>query len=240
MKVFLPAIVLLAAAVAVPAHAGDVELQVANGRVTLQARDAYVRDILAEWARVGEVKVVNGDRVMSQPVTLDLQDVPEAQALTVILRSVSGFMASPREQPAGDNASIYERIVIMPAPRPAPANASFTPQPSQQPPPYRGMPQPGMVNPAYMDDQDQPAGNSPFPGNQPPMQALPRGMMQPQPQTQPPPGQLPTGAPGTLSPMPQAQPGGSVVQPSTGAPGTISGPQPVKNPGGPGGDGGNQ
>ncbi len=232
MKLFLPAIALLAATFASPARAGDVKLQVANGRVTLQAKDAYVRDILAEWGRLGQVKIINAERVMSQPVTLDLQDVPEADALATLLRGVSGFMAAPRDQAAGPNASVYDRIVIMAAPRPMPTNAAFTPQPAQ-PAPYRGFPQPGMMNPGYVDDQDQPAGAPSYPGY--PQNQPIRGVLQPQ--AQPTAPTLPTGAPGTVSPIPQVQPGApGGIQPGTGAPGTIT--PPPKNPGGPGQDGG--
>ena len=57
-----------------------------NGRVSLVAKDATVRQILAEWARVGQTKIVNVERVPGGPVTLELTNVPEAQALDVLLR----------------------------------------------------------------------------------------------------------------------------------------------------------
>jgi hypothetical protein len=253
MKLFLPAIVLLTASMAVPARAGDVKLQVANGRVTLQARDATVREILAEWARVGQVKIVNGEKVMGAPVTLELQGVPEAQALNTLLRSVSGYMAAPKLQPVA-GASMYDRIVIMATPRAAAATASFT-TPTPQQPQYRGMP-PGMPNPALLDDQDESTGLPPtYSGGQPvyPGGVVSRGTILP-PQLQPGPsgmlnapvpGTLPQGAPGTVSPMPQMQPGlpgqpgmPAVTQPGTGPAGTVTAPQPVKKPGGPGGPGG--
>jgi hypothetical protein len=245
MKLFLAAIVLMIASIAVPARAGDVKVQLANGRITLQARDATLREILAEWARVGQVTIVNAERVMSAPLTLDLQGVPETQALNILLRSVSGYMAAPKAQ-ATATASMYDRIVILAAPRPATVNAGYTPPTPQQPPQYRGVP--GMPNATALDDQEDPAGPPPtYPGGPPvyPGAAAPRGMGvqqgQPGPQTMPTmPGTLPQGAPGTISPMPQIQgvPGqpGMVVQPGTGAPGTVS--QPVKKPGGPGGPGG--
>ncbi len=250
MKLFLPAIVLLAASVAVPAHAGDVKLQVKNGRVTLQARDATVREILAEWARVGKVTVVNAEKVMGAPLTLDLQDVPEAQALNVVLRSVSGYMAAARLEPAS-TASIYDRIVVMAAPRTAlVASGSTAPPAPVQYPQYRGMPG-GMPNPTMLDDQDEPTAPPPtYPGMPAgyPGAALPRGMVGAQPQTLPGtqvPGTLPQGQPGTVSPMPtqtilpgQMMMPGQQVVPGTGAPGTVSTPQPPKKPGGPGGPGG--
>ena len=131
MKPFLAPVALLSMLVALPAHAGEVKLQVANGRITLQARDATVREILSEWARLGQVKIVNAEKIAGAPVTLEMQDVPEAQALTTLLRSVSGYMAAPRTQLAA-SASIYDRIVIMAAPRmQTAARAGYAASPAQ-------------------------------------------------------------------------------------------------------------
>ena len=162
MKLFVPAaIVLMTASMALPARAGDVKLQVANGRVTLQARDATLREILSEWARVGQVKIVNAEKVMGVPVTLDLVSVSEADALNILLRSVSGYMAAPKAQLVAD-ASIYDRIVILATPRSAAVNTGFSPAPAPQ-----RMPS-GMPNPVMLDDQDDPAGPPPtYPGNPP-------------------------------------------------------------------------
>jgi hypothetical protein len=242
MKLFLPAIVLLTASVAVPAQAGDVKLQVSNGRITLQARDATVREILAEWARVGQVRIVNADKMMGAPVSIELQDVPEAQALAVLLRSVSGYMAAPRLE-MRQASSMYDRIVIMAAPRAAVTASSTAPTP--QTPQYqhfRGVVG-GMPNPTMLDDQDEPAAPPPtYPGGFPagypnaPRGIAPSGQL-PSP-TVPTPGVIPQGAPGTVSPVPtQTAPGQQqVVQPGTGAPGAVT--QPPKKPGGPGGPGG--
>ncbi len=250
MKLFLPAIVFLAAATAVPADAGDVKLQIRNGRITLQAQDATVREILAEWGRVGNVQIVNAEKVMGTPVTLELQDVPEAQALNIVLRSVSGYMAAAKAQPTV-TASIYDRVVIMATPRAALVAGGSTASPPQtQYPQYRGLPG-GMPNPTMLDDQDETTAPPTYPGMPPGYQmqynpAAARGMLggQAQPQTGAPggavPGTLPQGQPGTVSPLPtQAiMPGQQVLQPGTGAPGTITTPQPPKKPGGPGGPGG--
>jgi hypothetical protein len=224
MKLFLPTIVVLSVSVALPARAADIKLQVSNGRITLQARDATVREILTEWARVGQVKIVNAEKMAGMPVTIELQDVPEAQALGILLRSVSGYMAAPRVDPVR-TASIYDRIVIMAAPRATTVTASSTSAPQQTPPfqQFRTMP-----NPAMLDDQDETAEPPTFPGGMPPgFVNGPRGVGQQQPGGVP--GTIPQGAPGTLSPMPtQATP----AQPGTGAPGTVT--QPPKKPGGPG------
>ena len=49
------------------------------------AKDATVRQILAEWARVGQTKIVNVERIPGGPLTLELNNVPEAQALDILL-----------------------------------------------------------------------------------------------------------------------------------------------------------
>ena len=63
------------------AASADVQLTMQDGRVSLVAKDATVRQILAEWARVGQTKIVNMERVPGGPMTLELTNVPEAQAL---------------------------------------------------------------------------------------------------------------------------------------------------------------
>jgi len=68
-----------------PAFA-DVKLTMGNGRVTLVAKDVTVRQILTEWARIGQTKIINLERIPGGPVSVELNDVPEAQALDVLLR----------------------------------------------------------------------------------------------------------------------------------------------------------
>ena len=84
-----------------------------DGRVTLEANAVPVRQILAEWARVGGTKIVGGDKITGAPVTLKLVDMPERQALDIILRNVAGFMAAPRLATAAPGASAYDRIMIL-------------------------------------------------------------------------------------------------------------------------------
>jgi hypothetical protein len=53
---------------AVSTASADVQLTMQNGRVTLVAKDATVRQILAEWARVGHTKIVNLEAVPGGPI----------------------------------------------------------------------------------------------------------------------------------------------------------------------------
>src|SRR4051812_49284335 len=132
---------------AAPSASAEVRVAIANGRATVVAKDATLRQILAEWARVGQVKIVNLDRVPGGPITIELPNMPEAQALDALLRSISGYIAAPREV-AVANASQFDRIVVMPTlatPR-APASAV-----AQQPAFAQPMP---VVGPAPDDDVD--------------------------------------------------------------------------------------
>lgn len=116
----------------VPASAQSVTLEFQGGRVNLSAQNATVRSILAEWTRLGGTRIVNADRVIGPPVTLELQGVPERQALDIILRGVAGYMLAAREA-TGTGASAFDRVMILPtssAPRSAPATtATFAPPP---------------------------------------------------------------------------------------------------------------
>ena len=175
----------------------DVQLIIRNGQVSLVAKDATVRQILTEWARVGQTKIVNVERIPGGPITLELRNVPEQEALDVLLRSVSGYMAAPRAAGVA-NASAFDRIIVMPtsvAPR-APAGGA--------PPPV--FPQPGMpgqFGQPRQGEDDQGEDERPLqPGVVPPVRG-PVFNTFPQPQIVNPqqPG-VPIGVPGIL-PFPQ-------------------------------------
>jgi hypothetical protein len=121
-------------AFATAAHA-DVQLSIRDGRVTLVAKDATLRQILTEWSRVGKTTVLNLERIPGGPLTLELRDVPEGEALDILLRNLSGYMAAPRTSPVADG-SVYASIAVMPtvaqplsraASATSPTPAPFTP-----------------------------------------------------------------------------------------------------------------
>ncbi len=216
----------LSGALAVPALAADLKLQIRDGRVTLEARAVTVRDILAEWARVGQTNIVNGEKVGGGPVTLTLTDVPERDALDILLRSVSGYMAAPRVTDGG-NGSIYDRIFVLAAARPSPAGATAPASSGNQPQQiFRGRVQgggPGMpaFRPVQPPDEadDEPVAPGPMrPGvfmDQIPYQG---GGAQP--------------GPGVL--MPPSMPGTMPMTPSGAVNPTLPsspGPQPTSTPG---------
>lgn len=110
---FRPRDVVLVLALTLSAAPASAELQltIVGGRVTLHAVEVRVQQILAEWARVGGTDIVNADEVTGEPVTLELHDVPEQQALGIVLRSVAGYMATM--QPGAPTRSMYTRVIIL-------------------------------------------------------------------------------------------------------------------------------
>jgi len=200
------ALAALASAVA-PARA-DVRLTMVDGQVSLTATNATVREILAEWARVGQTKIVNAERVTGAPMTIQLTGVPEEEALQVILRAVSGYVAAPRPTDV-PNASRFDRILIVPTTtpaRPAPAAPPLFPQPRV------GTPQLPVSIDSNDDLSDEeevepPNVRVPFPRgpifNSFPQPQVPQGG-QPATQGPPPQGQAPVGVavPGMVVPAP--------------------------------------
>jgi len=122
------------------AVAAELSVTMHDGRVTVIAKNVSLRQILAEWSKVGQTKVVGAERLAGPPLTLQLENVPERQALETILRSASGYMAAPRATMMAD-ASIYDRILILPTSN-APASVNTGPVLGQTRTfmPRRGMP----------------------------------------------------------------------------------------------------
>ena len=184
--------------------AEELTLAIQNGRVTLVAKNVPVAEILAEWARIGQTMILDGDKLTGAPISLILEDVPEARALATLLRSASGYLAAPRA--AGSiGASRFDRILILPSSR-APVQAvSRAPAPRPQPLPgstvgggqmgaATGVPP--ITNPNAVG---RPAGTVLDPNGQPLRQLLPQ-----------PPGQ-------TFPQMPPTYPGNPFLQPPTDA-----------------------
>lgn len=154
----------------------QVRVTMAAGQVSISAKNATIAQILGKWARVGQTRIVNAERLAGPTVTMELTDVSETQALDILLRGASGYVIAPR---AVGNPSIsrFDRILIVPtstAPRAALAPA-VAPTPVFQP--VRPLP---MLQP---DADDAPAP--------PPGFAGPRFAAAP-----------PPAGPGTVSPPP--------------------------------------
>jgi hypothetical protein len=133
----------------VPADAAaQVELMIGGGRVSLLARNATVGQILEEWSRIGETHIENGDRVPGGPVTLQLDDVSEREALDTLLRSAAGYLAVAKRAPT-PMVSLFDRILILPT-----STVSATPNPPA--PPESAEPEPDRVPPPLFPNEVQP------------------------------------------------------------------------------------
>ena len=221
----------VAVGLSVPASAGELRLTMQNGRVTLVADNVPLRQILQEWARIGQTTIVNADKLASPVLTLQLVDAPERDVLDILLRSAAGYIAAPRPAMVA-NAAVFDRVTIMATSRAPAATAAVT----QSVPTFQRPPQPvddgdEPINMGMPPTQPQPnpvAG--PFPG-MPPFPMGPGNNMpntpaaQPVPLTSPRPGALPTPAVPPQFPNP--------YQPQIVRPGGPGGPG-----GGPGGPGG--
>ena len=161
------ALALLMCGAAQAAAQQSVALEFDGGRVTLRAQNAPVSSILAEWAKLGGATIVNGDRVGGQPVTLELTDVPEREALDVVLRDVAGYMLAPRRAGAS-GASAFDILVLATsvAPPNPPPQARESTDPRRRVPQFPVLRQPmtpridpgsGVVpEPDEVEEQDDP------------------------------------------------------------------------------------
>ena len=123
----------LAATLLIGATAVDAQqrltLHFRDARVTLDVQNVPVQQILAEWTRIGGTRIINGEKVGGAAISLQLTDVPERQALDILLRSVSGYMLAMR-QPGAAGVSSVDRVLILPTsvtPRDPPAAAQARP-----------------------------------------------------------------------------------------------------------------
>lgn len=145
---------------ALPA-AAQVKLQFNNGKVSLSAQNAQIRTILAEWARLGGTRIVNGERVTGQPVTLELTAVSEQQAMEILLRGTAGYMIGAL-RPATTGSALSSVMILptssgttaaAPAGRPQPARAATRqPEPPPEPDPEED---PATDTPPDADDRVQ-------------------------------------------------------------------------------------
>lgn len=94
-----------------PAVAQELEVQFREGRVTVIATDVTLGEILDEWSRVGGTRIVDADKLSAPPLRLRLVDVPESEALKILLRGVPGYLAAPGA--ATGDGSRFDRVVVM-------------------------------------------------------------------------------------------------------------------------------
>src|SRR5688572_1939499 len=214
------AVVLLALA-SLAAQAQTVKVEFLMGKVNLVAKDASLRAILTEWARVGGTRLVNPERLTGGPLTLELIGVPERQALDILLRDVGGYILGPRQALVA-GVSAVDRLVVVTAVagRPLAQGPTF---PGPRPTPQIGRAA-QVLERADVDDDDQedlqtdslqraeptPRGRQGGPVLSPGLPPLPRP--EPTPEARPATPGNPFGAvqgsarPGAITPAPQAPP----------------------------------
>ena len=196
------------------ASAQVLSLEFHDGRVRLIAENVPVSRILDEWSRRGGTKIVNGERVPGPPVTLQLNDVPERQALEIVLRGAAGYMVLARDT-ATPGASAFDKILVLPTTSRAPAVAA-PPPPAPPPPQFQNRPDTDV-------DLDEPAENPQVqsPGAFPRRRVLPNA-----PPNAPPPAPTEDEAP-AQNEAPAPPPGNPFgVVPGGTRPGTINKPPP--------------
>jgi len=204
-----------------PAAAQALSIEFHDGQVRLIAENVPVGRILAEWTRVGGTRIVNGERIPGGPVSLQLVDVPERQAIEVVLRGAAGYMVAARETTA-PGSSMFDRIMVLPTTSRAPSAQALPP-----PPP----PGPQFIERPNDDDIEDPEPTPQAPPVLPP--GFPRGRVQTgvqpgnNPPPQPPEDAIPESNPfQPIAPTP-GNPFG--VTPGVARPGSIA-PVPQRNP----------
>jgi hypothetical protein len=220
---FLTALVGVWLAAVVTSAEAPIQLSIHDGRVWLTATNATVRQILSEWARVGRTIVVNGERIPGGPVALQLDGVPEQEALDVLLRSTGGFMAASRAVPVAD-ASRFDRVIILPTSAAPKADTTRAAAPVFAAPRPAYLPSPAVASTPGVqhvigadglpvpDDQDDAQGDA---SSRSPLPPLPAGADQPDVRPAPAMRPFPTpnaaptipagvAVPGTIVPPPRA------------------------------------
>ncbi|HXT71505.1 MAG TPA: hypothetical protein VN700_17245 [Vicinamibacterales bacterium] len=100
-----------------------------NGLVTLETREATIREILAEWTRQGGSYFVNSERLSGPPMTLQFKSEPEKDVMASLLRQAAGYMLGPRR--AGSiGVSSLEVVYILPTSNPS--AGGYSPPPVTQ------------------------------------------------------------------------------------------------------------
>jgi hypothetical protein len=140
MRILRAVVTVAVIGVAATAWAEPPVISFQDGRVTVRATGVPLRVILQEWARQGQTRVVGLEKVAGAPMTIELVDIPEKQALETLLRSIAGYVAAPRLVVTSSSISSYDRLLLLPtsvvSPSPAggPRAGAFSPSPAQQRP----------------------------------------------------------------------------------------------------------
>jgi hypothetical protein len=112
-RISLVLLVVLALAVAGDAAAQKLSLQIERGLVTLDAEDVSVEEVLARWMRTTGLNIVSkGGEGSDLRVSLRLEGVTEREALSAVLRDLSGYIIGERRDPATGIVTV-DRLMIL-------------------------------------------------------------------------------------------------------------------------------
>ena len=167
MFTLLAAGAVLVGTTALPAQTErKLEISFQDGTVTLVAANVTVREILAEWSRKGGSHIINGDKVMGGPVTLQFEQAPERVVMDSLLRSAAGYVLGPRfaDSTAASQFGVISilptsQAVAAPASAGMPTSAPVRTGPDDEIPPVT--PPPANVNPPA--SAMNPPANAPAP-----------------------------------------------------------------------------
>jgi len=210
MKLLGLAVVVATLGVA-PVTAGELTLTFKDGRVTLKAVDTPLRQVLQEWARLGQTRIIGLEKVAGGPLTLELVNIPEKQALEILLRPIAGYMAAQRQGPGAPTISRFDRLALLPTSVASAAPLGPRPTLLTPPPPQAPMPDPiGLANdepPDPTDGPNQPGVPVFNPNGDPVQQPARPAMPGEQPESPAPATPLTAPRPGVLpAPPPQPRP----------------------------------
>jgi hypothetical protein len=93
-----------------------------DGTVSIRAVNVPLSVVLAEWARQGGTRIIGADALPATPLNVDLVNVPEREAIGLLLQRVAGFVVV---RSGGDRStrgqSALARLDILPTSTVAPA-----------------------------------------------------------------------------------------------------------------------
>jgi hypothetical protein len=165
-ETYLGVRVLLLAGILV-AGAGQVDITLDRGHVSITALHSTAAEVLRAWARAGQFELVEAENIVDAPLTLSLSSISEEDALAVVLRSSAGYIARRRPQSSlTEHQSLFDRVVILPAAAPGGAR-QMSPVAEPSPPVSPSPPPADVVDPRRIigadgrpvddDQQDAPA-----------------------------------------------------------------------------------
>jgi hypothetical protein len=119
------------------AAAQKLSLRIDKGLVTLDADNVTVDEVLARWIDTTGLNVVSKNGYGSDvPVSVHLREVSEREALTAVLRDVSGYIMGERRDPLTGVVTV-DRLMILPQSAGQPGPVS-DPRPARLVTPRRG------------------------------------------------------------------------------------------------------